>query len=144
MSKIHYGKCEKCGYMGGLNNNLVCLCCIDEKKLLSKRAKNEIQSLKAQIEEYKDAIDLKREAYNLLKEACKSYKAQIDLLEKAVDFYADKEMYNIVEIGKSPFNDTICYRENDQDYIIGHGDTGGKLARQTKQELEKLRTNKGK
>jgi len=48
MSDIHYGKCEKCNYMGGLNNNLICLCCLDEKKLLNKKAKIEIKSLQAQ------------------------------------------------------------------------------------------------
>ncbi len=44
---IHYGKCDKCGCMGGLNNKLVCLDCVDEKNLLSKWVKEESRELRA-------------------------------------------------------------------------------------------------
>lgn len=60
-----------------------------------------------------------------LKNEIQSLKAQIELLEKAVDYYASYEnMENIVE---------------DSEQIFEFNYACGKLARQTKQELEKLR-----
>jgi len=49
MSEIHYGKCVKCNCMGGLNNHLVCLSCVDEKKLLNKTVKERNALLEKQI-----------------------------------------------------------------------------------------------
>ena len=48
--ELYYGKCEKCNCMGGLNDNMLCLRCIDEKKLLSKLIKIENVLLKQEIE----------------------------------------------------------------------------------------------
>lgn len=61
MSEIHYGKCEKCHYMGGLNNSLVCLECVDEKKLLSKSSKKYIASLEKEIQQLKEELKRERE-----------------------------------------------------------------------------------
>lgn len=49
MSKLHYGRCEKCGFMGGLNDSLVCICCVDEKKLLTKTIKERNSFLEEQV-----------------------------------------------------------------------------------------------
>lgn len=57
MSKIHYGKCEKCHYMGALNNSLICLECVDEKKFLSKQVKHIVKSLETQLAEKEKEVE---------------------------------------------------------------------------------------
>jgi len=61
MTSIHYGKCEKCNCMGGLNNSLVCLCCVDEKNLLSRAIKKENQDLRTKLEASEDNVEALKE-----------------------------------------------------------------------------------
>lgn len=72
----------------------------------------------------------------------KSLKTQIELLEKAVDFYADKdnwepdEDYDFIKIKQVDEERVIT---DQVENITVYDFVGGKLARQTKQELEKMR-----
>ncbi len=72
MTSIHYGKCEKCNCMGGLNNSLVCLCCVDEKNLLSRAIKKENQDLRANLKIAVEAIKHYRDNYGHLSHFAKA------------------------------------------------------------------------
>lgn len=117
MSEIHYGKCEKCGYMGGLNNDLICLACVDEKRLLSKRVKLEIQSLTAQ----RDQLNEK------LKEVCGFYG------DKAFSPLCTDDLEDITENGYT-YGRVI---KEDREWC-GKNEVGGKLARSIEQQRKEI------